>query len=240
MSSVRLRAGRRSAGFTLIELLLVIAIVGILLALLVPAVQQVREASSRTQCANNLKQMALALHAYEGDHRCLPPSRLDTLGATWAVMLLPYLEQHRLYGAWDLDQNYYSQSTIARQSAVAVFFCRSRRDPAGGPLSLAGDEPPAPVAAAPPLPGGEGWIAPPVGGEGAFGGPAPAAPTLPPPPPPPPNMPGALGDYACSLGTDEADNPDRVNGVFHQAKPKSGVRFAHITDGLSQTLLVGE
>src|SRR5947209_3354786 len=106
-------------GFTLLELLVVMAIIAILVAMIFPAVQQVREAGSRSQCANHLKQIALALHAYETDYRCLPPSRLDNLGATWAVLLFPYLEQSSIYGTWDLAKNYYQQTAVAQQSTVA-------------------------------------------------------------------------------------------------------------------------
>src|SRR5688572_8738398 len=90
----------RRTAFTLIELLVVIAIIAILIALLVPAVQKVRESAARTQCANNLKQIGLAIHGYHGDYKKIPYSREDTR-ATWAVLLLPYMEQGGLYKLWD-------------------------------------------------------------------------------------------------------------------------------------------
>lgn len=96
-------------GFTLIELLVVIAIIAILIALLLPAVQQAREAARRTQCKNNLKQIGLALHNYEGSYGRLPagcayaahprrsPSGPNSFGPAYIGMLLPYLEQANAY-----------------------------------------------------------------------------------------------------------------------------------------------
>ena len=84
---------RRSPGFTLVELLVVIAVIALLIGLLLPAVQKVREAAARIKCGNHLKQLGLAAHAYHDENRALPPSRLAKPYATWSVLLLPYLEQ---------------------------------------------------------------------------------------------------------------------------------------------------
>src|SRR5450631_2572751 len=89
------------AGFTLIELLVVIAIIAILIALLVPAVQKVRESAARLQCANNLKQLALGCHSYADANKRLPANYgcCGTGGAywSWIAMILPYIEQTPLY-----------------------------------------------------------------------------------------------------------------------------------------------
>lgn len=92
----------RSRGFTLIELLVVIAIIAILIALLLPAVQQAREAARRTQCNNSLKQIGLALHNYHDSHKTFPPGWVDQNQAYvsnwgWQAYLLPMLEKENLY-----------------------------------------------------------------------------------------------------------------------------------------------
>src|SRR5215468_7858615 len=82
-------------GFTLIELLVVIAIIAVLIGLLVPAVQKVRESANRTQCANNLHQLGLAYHNYEGVFKGFAPAYISDpfKSAGWGTFLLPYIEQ---------------------------------------------------------------------------------------------------------------------------------------------------
>jgi len=97
------RPGR--AAFTLVELLVVITIIAILIALLLPAVQKAREAARRTQCANNLKQIGLAIHNYESAIKTLPPGGLYTTagwyGHSWLVRILPYVEEVTIYEDFD-------------------------------------------------------------------------------------------------------------------------------------------
>lgn len=116
----------RSA-FTLIELLVVIAVIGVLVALLLPAVQHAREAARRSQCTNNLKQIALAIHNFEDSRQTLPSSRLGPQHATWLVQILPFLEQANLYNSWNVTKSYYLQQSSARTSPVPVFSCPTRR-----------------------------------------------------------------------------------------------------------------
>ncbi len=96
-------------GFTLVELLVVIAIIGILIGMLLPAVQMVREAARRTSCANNIRQLALACHNYEGSFQEFPPglyqnrdsSSITYFGHTWYAAILPQMEQRNLQDLWN-------------------------------------------------------------------------------------------------------------------------------------------
>jgi prepilin-type N-terminal cleavage/methylation domain-containing protein/prepilin-type processing-associated H-X9-DG protein len=93
----------RQRGFTLIELLVVIAIIAVLISLLLPAVQAAREAARRMQCANNLKQLALAAASYESSNGCLPPGALGSNGSDMSiyVRMLPYYEQGPLWNSYN-------------------------------------------------------------------------------------------------------------------------------------------
>jgi prepilin-type N-terminal cleavage/methylation domain-containing protein len=203
---------RPRSAFTLVELLVVIAIIGVLVALLLPAVQSAREASRRTQCANNLKQIGLGLHSFHDTYNQLPYTRLDTR-ETWAVLILPYIEQPALFSQWNMSKQYYDQVPEVREATLKVYVCPTRRKP---PLkSLDGD----------------------VHQDGTR-----------------PHIPGGVGDYTSCAGTPAGTNDyyeggtfsgtlytesNAANGAFWYKGPKP-MRFPMISDGISNTLFIGE
>ncbi len=203
-----------SHGFTLIELLVVIAIISILISLLLPAVQQAREAARRTQCQNNLKQIILAMHNYEGTHRTLPPGYLyrpdlatdpsggmyiNGMGFGWAVMILPELEQANLFRLFDTTQPLFADvNRAAREQVLPVFLCAS--DPFSENTRVIPNET-----------------------------------TLPDEQYAPASYVACWGPATSTENMD--DTPDLAEGVFYR---NSRTRFRDITDGLSNTIAIGE
>ncbi len=137
MPSPRYRCQR---GFTLVELLVVIAIIGILVGLLLPAVQSIRRAARNTQCLNNLRQIGLACMNFEGANKAFPPAMLGALDGTfeaenflpvgyasWFVRILPFVEQSVLYDEWNMDAIFDKQTDAAKTTPVDLYICPERR-----------------------------------------------------------------------------------------------------------------
>jgi prepilin-type N-terminal cleavage/methylation domain-containing protein len=133
-----MRSFASKRAFTLVELLVVIAIIGTLVGLLLPAVQAAREAARRSQCSNNMKQVAVALHNYQDANKTLPPSAtnstVDTKGRqgwSWMLFVLPYIEQASLFDAcmnqttWRMQVPMYMDTAVAAQARAAIpsFVC---------------------------------------------------------------------------------------------------------------------
>jgi prepilin-type N-terminal cleavage/methylation domain-containing protein/prepilin-type processing-associated H-X9-DG protein len=149
---------RRCRGFTLVELLVVIAIIGVLVALLLPAVQAAREAARRTQCTNNLKQLALAVGQYHDVHQVFPPGHIEDPAAyarnpsgsdsvsnlsNWGIMTLPFIEQRALFEQYNNNVNNGDRDAAAwavqrnvHEARVAAHLCPS--DPRKGLLVSVG------------------------------------------------------------------------------------------------------
>lgn len=216
-------ASRRDEGFTLIELLVVIAVIAILIALLLPAVQMVREAARRTACQNNLKQIGLACHTYESAHRHLPPgwkaeSEVGLPGWGWAAAILPQMEQTNLRDRLDFAAPIESPHHVdVIRFNIPSYFCPSDAAQSTRTFTLEAD----PNAVDP-------W----------------GTDHLP--------LELAHSNYVGSLGLtfDPADPPEDTcpqqydsggdfdgGGVFSW---NSRTRLADILDGTSQTLMVGE
>jgi prepilin-type N-terminal cleavage/methylation domain-containing protein len=127
---------RRRYAFTLIEMLVVISIIAILVALLLPAVQQAREAARRTQCKNNLVQLTIGLHNYQASFNCLPPGVVNESGPiqnveegyhmSWLVQTLPMLDQGPLFRQIDFSQGAYDvNNSTVRSTQLPTFMCPS-------------------------------------------------------------------------------------------------------------------
>lgn len=146
------RSSSRPA-FTLVELLVVVAIIATLIGLLLPAVQSVREAGRRTQCASQLKQVGLAVAQFHDMKRAYPMGRdtRDPFGISWAFRLLPLLEQVSIHDALCRDKTvpmWDDRNAVAMRSPVPTFFCPSRRSPAADRNFDNNDKPPVVEAAA--------------------------------------------------------------------------------------------
>ncbi|HBO42630.1 MAG TPA: prepilin-type cleavage/methylation domain-containing protein [Planctomycetaceae bacterium] len=205
-------------GFTLVELLVVIAIIGVLIAILLPAVQAAREAARRMHCANNLRQLGLAVHAFNDANRLLPPAGISGQGGvTWASQVMSYIEQTTAYSQWEpfvrKQFGYYEATDQARQTQLAINYCPSRRQ-------------------APQL-SKDYHLRNGMGGPGALGDYAACLGDADPYSSPAPLDTGVLG-YMYLY---QSPTPDGGSGLFVWRLNR---RLDDITDGTSKTILLGE
>jgi prepilin-type N-terminal cleavage/methylation domain-containing protein/prepilin-type processing-associated H-X9-DG protein len=206
---------RPRGAFTLIELLVVIAVIGILVAVLLPAVQKVREAANRVSCTNNLKQLGLSLHLCH-DARCqLPVGSTFQFATSWLVDLLPYLEQGNLFAKFVFDPNnggYIAQNPVNRAAFDEVVLPTYYCPSSPLPKLCA----PVPAVYSGPVRWATSSY---IGISGAVYG---------------PDTPTGGGSGRCQTGQ---YGIACCNGLL---LPNSAIGFARVTDGLSNTLLVGE
>ncbi len=208
----------KAGGFTLVELLVVIAIIGILVALLLPAVQAARESARRSMCLNNLKQLGLATHMYHDTTKELPPSRMWDGGFTWAGVVLPYIEEATIRDNADFTKSFGSQPDLVKLTPISTFLCPSRTH--DQPTNYLRTEVIPDIVTS-------------TGGAVKGGG----------------TVRGVRGDYACISSTFRSGSGgfDHVfDGAIVLPKLDAGSRFtsrttlAKITDGTSNTFLIGE
>jgi prepilin-type N-terminal cleavage/methylation domain-containing protein len=224
------RRACRARGFTLIELLVVIAIIAVLIGLLLPAVQKVREAAARMSCSNNLKQIALALHNYHDANGNFPPVRVSNNHATWFVLIMPFLEQENISKGWVFTTTYVNQTPAYREYQVKTYQCPSRGRSAGQ-LHVPQQVVPADTSPPPEFNGSSN--------DARFSGPN--------------QPPGALGDYAANLGEygfyatppreicfGTTANGALAPGSITNGRINSFTKITDIIDGTTNTFLVGE
>ena len=148
MSQHGIKTMRRKNAFTLIELLVVIAVIGLLIVLLLPAVNSVRAAARSTHCKNNLRQLALAAINHESATRCFPPARIQPRpndeperqcggnGLTWVVHVLPYMEETAFARNWRIHRDFASHPLQIRQQPLDILVCPERRSASDAVLNV--------------------------------------------------------------------------------------------------------